>query len=94
MGQSCYEKINAAKIFCEECVTKQHPLFGKRIRGALIFVCRPVSARGRHSHPNDLGYAGPGVMAVGEAAGVGVRDSVRFRISARNEEREYFGAFS
>ena len=44
MGQSCYEKINAAKIFCEECVTKQHPLFGNRIRGALIFVCQREGA--------------------------------------------------
>jgi hypothetical protein len=94
MGQSCYETINAAKIFCEECVTKPPPLFGKRIRGALIVVCQRVSARGLHSHPNDLGWAGLGVMAVGEAAGVGVRDSVRFRISPRDEEREYFGAFS
>ncbi len=40
MGQSCYEKINAAKIFCEECVTKPPPLFGNRIRGALIVVCQ------------------------------------------------------
>jgi hypothetical protein len=94
LSQSCYEKINAAKIFCEECVTKQPPLFGKRIRGALIVVCQRVSARERHSHPNDLGWAGLGVMAVGEVAGVGVRDSVRFRISARNEGREYSGAFS
>jgi len=94
LGQSCYEKINAAKIFCEECVTKPPPLFGNRIRGALIFVCQRVSARGLHSHPNDLGYAGLGVMAVSEAAGVGVRDSGRFRISPRNEGWEYFGAFS
>ncbi len=46
MGQSCYEKINAAKIFCEECVTKPPPLFGKRIRGALIVVCQRVSPHG------------------------------------------------
>ena len=44
MGQSCYEKINAAKIFCEECVTKPPPLFGNRIRGALIFVCQREGA--------------------------------------------------
>ena len=40
MGQSCYEKINAAKIFCEECVTKPPPLVGNRSRGALIVVCQ------------------------------------------------------
>jgi hypothetical protein len=62
LGQSCYEKINAAKIFCEECVTKPPPLFGKRIRGALIVVSACVTAR-RHSHPVYLVYAGLGVMA-------------------------------
>jgi hypothetical protein len=63
----CYEKINAAKIICEECVTKPPSLFGNRICCALIVVCRRVSARGLHSPPIYLAWAGLGVMAGGEA---------------------------